>query len=158
MEAHGPDPDDPDLIADSYEYYDSIDDPAGTEGRDRSHAESNEPPHDDPQPIGEQPSECGDDEWNPSEHLEPIDVVEGTLAGSFSEIAEETLIALAVPATLLLHDLQNPVGLNLVGPPSSGKTTIASFFDGLPELSKTVNPSRKTPLSSRSPHGCHGFA
>lgn len=39
-----------------------------------------------------------------------------------------TEICLSGVATLLLEDVKNPVGINLEGPPSSGKTTVLSFF------------------------------
>src|SRR4051794_17881035 len=48
---------------------------------------------------------------------------------SFPEILEETIAALAVTATLLLEDQQNPVAINFEGPPSSQKTTLLDFFD-----------------------------
>jgi hypothetical protein len=46
----------------------------------------------------------------------------------FPEILPETIAALAVAATLLLDDQQNPVALNFEGPPSSQKTTLVDFF------------------------------
>jgi hypothetical protein len=46
----------------------------------------------------------------------------------FPEILQETIAALAVAATLLLDDQQNPVALNFEGPPSSQKTTLVDFF------------------------------
>ena len=38
----------------------------------------------------------------------------------------------SVIATLMLEDLSNPIGLNLVDGPSSEKTTVLSFFYDLP--------------------------
>jgi hypothetical protein len=58
-----------------------------------------------------------------------LDQVSETVRRGFPEIHTETIYALAVPATLLLADQQNPVALNLEGPPSSAKTTLADFFD-----------------------------
>jgi hypothetical protein len=46
----------------------------------------------------------------------------------FPEVVSETVICLAVAATLLLSDQQNPVAVNLEGPPSSQKTTLVDFF------------------------------
>lgn len=45
-----------------------------------------------------------------------------------------TEVCLSGVATLLLRDIKNPVGINLEGPPSSGKTTVLSFFYDLPEI------------------------
>src|SRR5215831_6982014 len=39
-------------------------------------------------------------------------------------------LGLATCATLLLADNANPVALIYVGPPSAGKTTVASMFEG----------------------------
>ena len=62
----------------------------------------------------------------------------------FPELWIPTEACLAVATTLALEDLANPIGLNLVGPPSSGKTTVLRFFDG----SKWVYRSDKfTPKS-----------
>lgn len=52
----------------------------------------------------------------------------GVVRENFPAIVEETEIVLSVFATLLLKDQKNPVALNLEGPPSSSKTTIADFF------------------------------
>jgi hypothetical protein len=46
----------------------------------------------------------------------------------FPEILPETIASLAVAATLLLDDQQNPVAVNFEGPPSSQKTTLVDFF------------------------------
>jgi hypothetical protein len=46
----------------------------------------------------------------------------------FPDILEETIACLSIAATLLLEDQQNPVALNLEGPPSSQKTTLIDFF------------------------------
>jgi hypothetical protein len=55
--------------------------------------------------------------------------VEQVVQESFPQIVDETRICLSVAATLLLEDQQNPVALNLEGPPSSAKTTLVDFFD-----------------------------
>lgn len=46
----------------------------------------------------------------------------------------ETEACLATAATLLLEDNCNPTVLNLAGPASSSKTTVLSFFRGVPEI------------------------
>jgi hypothetical protein len=46
----------------------------------------------------------------------------------FPEILDETIACLSAAATLLLADQQNPVAINLEGPPSSLKTTLIDFF------------------------------
>jgi hypothetical protein len=56
--------------------------------------------------------------------------VRRVIAEAFPEVVEETIACLAVAATLLLKDQQNPVALNLEGPPSSLKTTLIDFFAG----------------------------
>jgi hypothetical protein len=57
-----------------------------------------------------------------------LDRVIDVVRRCFPEIVSETVISLSVPATLLLADQQNPVGVNLEGPPSSAKTTVVDFF------------------------------
>lgn len=54
--------------------------------------------------------------------------VERVVGECFPEILGETIACLSVTATLLLEDQQNPVALNLEGPPSSLKTTEIEFF------------------------------
>jgi hypothetical protein len=63
----------------------------------------------------------------------------------FPEILEETVAALSVCATLLLEDQQNPVALNLEGPPSSQKTTLIDFFEGATD--KVYRSDKFTPKS-----------
>ena len=58
-----------------------------------------------------------------------LERLQGVVAACFPTVAEEVEVCLAVAATLLLEDLQNPIALNLVGPPSSLKTTVADMFD-----------------------------
>lgn len=52
-----------------------------------------------------------------------------TVSEAFPKIHDETIACLAVTATLLLEDQQNPVALNFEGPPSSQKTTLLDCFD-----------------------------
>jgi len=54
--------------------------------------------------------------------------VYAVVASCFPEILDETIACLAVAATLLLEDQQNPVPLNVEGAPSSAKTTLIDFF------------------------------
>jgi hypothetical protein len=60
-------------------------------------------------------------------HLEGLRKV---LEANFAEIAAEAIICVAVAATILLEDQQNPVAVNFEGPPSSAKTTLVDFLDG----------------------------
>jgi hypothetical protein len=55
--------------------------------------------------------------------------VRRVVGAAFPEVVEETFVCLAIAATLLLDDQQNPVALNLEGAPSSQKTTLIDFFD-----------------------------
>jgi hypothetical protein len=48
-------------------------------------------------------------------------------------------VCLSVEVQLLLNDVFNPFALALVDVPSSGKTIILNFFDGLPELTYTTD-------------------
>lgn len=57
-----------------------------------------------------------------------LDRVVDVVDECFPEIVSETVICLAVAATLLLSDQQNPVAINLEGVPSSPKTTLVDFF------------------------------
>lgn len=52
-----------------------------------------------------------------------------------------TKICLSGIATLLLEDVKNPVGINLEGTPSSGKTTVLSFFYPDPDWSESEKES-----------------
>jgi hypothetical protein len=58
-----------------------------------------------------------------------LDTVLADLQANFPSLIDETVAVLSVAATLLLEDQVNPVALNLEGPPSSDKTTVANFFD-----------------------------
>lgn len=61
--------------------------------------------------------------------------VQETVVGAFGETASFVVrCCLSVCATLLIEDVVNPTGLNLVGPPSSLKTTILGMFYGNKEL------------------------
>lgn len=57
-----------------------------------------------------------------------IKIVQEIVEGNFPRFWEATDACLSVCATLLLDDLTNPVGINLLGPPSCSKTTVLSFF------------------------------
>ena len=61
-----------------------------------------------------------------------IETARQTVQESFPRLWEATQACLSVCATLLLEDLANPVGINLLGPPSCGKTTVLSFFYEVP--------------------------
>jgi hypothetical protein len=63
----------------------------------------------------------------------------------FPDVVEEAIAALAVAATLLLEDQQNPVALNLEGPPSSQKTTVVDFLAGADD--KVYRSDKFTPKS-----------
>jgi hypothetical protein len=52
-----------------------------------------------------------------------------------------TEICMSGIATLLLEDVKNPVGINLEGTPSSGKTTVLSFFYPDPAWSESEKES-----------------
>jgi hypothetical protein len=54
--------------------------------------------------------------------------VADTISDCFPVVVDETWACLAVAASLLLEDQQNPVALNLEGAPSSQKTTLIDFF------------------------------
>jgi hypothetical protein len=56
--------------------------------------------------------------------------VEKTIRRHFPDLWPAVEIGLATCATLLLRDNVNPVALIYVGPPSAGKTTVASMFEG----------------------------
>ena len=61
--------------------------------------------------------------------------VQETVTDAFGEVAWFVVrCCLSVCATLLIEDVANPTGLNLVGPPSSLKTTILGMFYGNEEL------------------------
>lgn len=60
--------------------------------------------------------------------------VETVVMRNFPHLWKETRVCLSVATTLLLEDLSNPVGLVLIGAPSSGKTTVLSFFYGLDDI------------------------
>ncbi len=69
---------------------------------------------------------------------------------NFPELLFYTEACLSVIATLRLNNLNNPVGLNLVGPPSSGKTTVLSFFYNIEGI--TLKCDNFTPRSFVSHH------
>jgi hypothetical protein len=66
------------------------------------------------------------------QHAEAIDLadVREVVCAHFPGLWHAVKAALATCATLLLADSTNPVALILVGPPSAGKTTVTSMFDG----------------------------
>ncbi len=61
-----------------------------------------------------------------------IEIVQETASKNFPRLWEATEACLSVCATLFLKDLTDPVGINLLGPPSCGKTTVLSFFYEIP--------------------------
>jgi hypothetical protein len=63
------------------------------------------------------------------------DVIEA----NFPALVRPAETCLCVVAQLLLNDVSNPFALALVDVPSSGKTIILNFFDGVPELSYTTD-------------------
>jgi hypothetical protein len=65
---------------------------------------------------------------------------------NFPEIIEETVACLAVAATLLLEDQQNPVAVNFEGPPSSAKTTLIDFLSDAGE-ERVYRSDKFTPKS-----------
>ena len=66
-----------------------------------------------------------------------IKIVQEIVEGNFPRLWEATDACLSVCATLFLNDLTNPVGINLLGPPSCGKTTVLSFFYEVPYCYKS---------------------
>lgn len=77
-------------------------------------------------------SELGVDEHgNQSSIADECQRLREVIVSNFDErIWFMTKAALATIATLALKDQQNPVGLNFIGPASSGKTTVFSFLYG----------------------------
>jgi hypothetical protein len=75
----------------------------------------------------------------------PYTHCEHVIRRNFPLIVRETEIALSVAATLLLEDQQNPVAINLEGPPSSAKTTLVDFFEKATD--KVYKSDRFTPKS-----------
>ncbi len=59
-----------------------------------------------------------------------IATVRETVKEHFPDLWPAVEVGLSTCATLLLADRVNPVALIYVGPPSAGKTTVASMFDG----------------------------
>ena len=59
-----------------------------------------------------------------------ITTVHDTVSDPFPHLWPAVEVGLATCATLLLEDTANPVALILVGPPSAGKTTVATMFEG----------------------------
>jgi hypothetical protein len=68
------------------------------------------------------------------------------LEANFPEITAEAIICVAVAATLLLEDQQNPVAVNFEGPPSSAKTTLVDFLDAAGD-DKVYRSDKFTPKS-----------
>lgn len=60
-----------------------------------------------------------------------IKVVIGTVEKHFPGMWEATEACLSILNTILLDDLVDPMSINLIGPPSSEKTTILDFLDEL---------------------------
>ena len=63
---------------------------------------------------------------------QPADVslVRNAVQANFSSLWPAVEVGLTACATLLLKDNANPVAVIYVGPPSSGKTTVARMFEG----------------------------
>ena len=59
-----------------------------------------------------------------------IESVQALIQRHFPHLWAAVEAGLSVCATLLLKDNVNPTALILLGPPSTGKTTVASMFDG----------------------------
>ena len=59
-----------------------------------------------------------------------VDTVRGVISGYFPHLWPAVEAGLFTCATLLLSDNANPVALIYVGPPSAGKTTVVSMFEG----------------------------
>lgn len=59
-----------------------------------------------------------------------VDTVRGVISGYFPHLWPAVEAGLSTCATLLLSDNANPVALIYVGPPSAGKTTVVSMFEG----------------------------
>ena len=60
--------------------------------------------------------------------LTSIAIVRKTIEQHFPDLWPAVDLGLATCATLLLEDNSNPVAVIFVGPPSSGKTTVAEMF------------------------------
>jgi len=58
---------------------------------------------------------------------------------NFPTLLRPAEVCLSVEVQLLLNDVFNPFALALIDVPSSGKTIILNFFDGLPELTYTTD-------------------
>ena len=65
---------------------------------------------------------------NPSDTS--VETVRGVVSGYFPHLWPAVEAGLSTCATLLLEDNVNPVALIYVGPPSAGKTTVVSMFEG----------------------------
>ena len=61
-----------------------------------------------------------------------IDTARAVISGRFPNLWPAVEAGLSTCATLILADNANPVALIYVGPPSAGKTTVVSMFDGSP--------------------------
>jgi len=75
-----------------------------------------------------------------------LERVRRVVGENFPQILDETIACLAVTATLLLEDQQNPVAVNLEGPPSSAKTTLLDFLDAA-GADKVYKSDKFTPKS-----------
>ena len=68
-----------------------------------------------------------------------VDQWRATIRENFPALLRLAEVCLSVETQLLLNDVSNPFALALVDVPSSGKTIILNFFDGLAELSYTTD-------------------
>jgi len=74
-----------------------------------------------------------------------IEEVKSVVLTNFPDVWNEAKACMSVIATLLLEDLSDPTGLNLIGSPSSKKTTVLDFFYNLEGI--TFNTDNFTPKS-----------
>jgi hypothetical protein len=83
----------------------------------------------------------------PPRVVESLEEVRRTIEARFHhpQVWRATHAGLAVGATLLLRDSKNPLGLNLIGPPSSEKSTVIGFFRDVPGV--TFHSDHFTPKS-----------
>jgi len=71
--------------------------------------------------------------------------VETTIKKNFPSLWRSTKICFSTIAVLLLEDAKEPLGINLIGSPSSGKGTTLSFFYPIPNI--TYQSDSFTPQS-----------
>ena len=57
-----------------------------------------------------------------------IEELKRTIFDCFPDLWEAAEVALSVTAVLLIEDVKDPMGINFIGSPSSGKGTVLSFF------------------------------